>query len=119
MADEYRELHVIRSLGQTFRELLMWGLWDLHSCPAALKPPSSCKIPAPHATAPAFPEVPAEAVTVGPSAGNFLWSAGSNLTWGLDSTERSVSAHPQTAPLSLLPSPLQYQTSATAEEEHH
>lgn len=42
--------------------------------------------PAPHATAPTFPEIPAEAVTVGPSVGNFLWSAGNNLTWGLDST---------------------------------
>lgn len=31
----------------------------------------------------------AEAVTVGPSAGNFLWTAGNNSTWGLDSAEFS------------------------------
>lgn len=70
-------------------------------------------------TAPAFPEVPAEAVTVGPLLGNFLWSAGNNLTWGLDSMENRASAHLQTAPLSLSRPPLEDKTSTPAEEEHH
>lgn len=77
------------------------GALDLHSCPAALKHPTSTQPPpAPHATAPTFPEAPAKAVTVGPLAGNFLWSAGNNLTWGLDSTENGANAH-RPAPLSL------------------
>lgn len=98
--------------GKHLRALLMWGLWDFHSCPAALNrpplPPPSLtpsktdalsRIP-PHATAPTFPEVPAEAVTVGPSAGNFLWRAGNDLTWGLDSAEKSTGEHLETSPLS-------------------
>lgn len=92
----------------------MWGLWDFHSCPAALNRPSLpppsppfktdalSRIP-PRATAPTFPEVPAEAVTVGPSAGNFLWRAGNDLTWGLDSAEKSTGEHRGTSPLSRLP----------------
>lgn len=74
------------------------GALTLHSCPAALQPPPPSSL---HATAPTFPEAPAEAVTVGPLVGNFLCSAGNNLTWGLDGMENRVSAHLQTAPLSL------------------
>lgn len=67
--------------------------------------------PPPHATTPTFPEVPAEAVTVGPLVGYFLWSAGNNLKWGLDGTEKRTSEHPDTSPLS--PScPLQSNSSA-------
>lgn len=70
----------------------MWGLWDFHSCPAALKTPH-LHAPPFHATAPTFPEVSAEAMVEGPIAGNFLWSAGNNLTWGLDSTEDTTGEH--------------------------
>ncbi len=84
-----------------------FGSPQLSSSP---KTPTSTQPTAPHATTPTFPEAPAEAVTVGPLVDNFLWSAGNNLTWGLDSMENRASAHLQTEPLSLaLPSRTKHQ----------
>lgn len=48
--------------------------------------PPRLMLPPPHSQE---SQAEAEAVTVGPSAGNFLWTAGNNLTWGLDSAELS------------------------------
>lgn len=75
--------------------------------PNLMEPSQPPMLPPPHSQK--------KAVTVGPFAGNFLWSAGNNLTWGLDSPEKRASAHPQTAPLPLWFSPpIEDKTSATA-----
>lgn len=42
---------------------------------------------------------------MGPLVGNFLWSAGNNLTWGLDSTKNRQSEHLDSSPLSVLARP--------------
>lgn len=87
----------IGSWKQLGANMLTWRLWDpqLSSCcshPLLTKtdtlsrrpPPLFLMLPPPHSQ-----ESQAEAVTVGPSAGNFLWTAGNNLTWGLDGVELS------------------------------
>lgn len=93
--------------------MLMWRLWISTAVQQTYYPPSTHPL-TPQSPPNAFPEAPPEAVTVRPLVGNFLWSAGNNLTWGLSSTESRARAHLQWASLS--PEDL---TSATAREEHH
>lgn len=97
MVHEYRKQHVIELQASSSECRWCGGFGISTAVQQPLKTPTSTHPPMLPPSL--FPEVPAEAMMVRPLVGNFLWSAGNNLTWGLNRTDNRKSE--QTAPLRL------------------